>query len=786
MHLLKLDMFHYLILISNRHSKQKQCMFPHPQNVFMYLQDNDEKMAYEIAQHHNQHQCFRFLSSVHWARKTDDVELKRLKEEEMAKQNRRDNEKLCLQLKKERGTKAFSKWLFDKSFCTSKTEPKECAKRKKIRLTPNSSSTCTYCSTVACSRGHSVQSGSMKIAPIKITSHQEGRNLNSIGRPVKMLPYMNYPPKKHHTKKCRHSVSAKRSKKCCASGSHSKKPSQKKVNGKNVKNTEGKVSVLKKLSATECLSTDLVQRQMTGWNDEDNKDMSVKSLKQLHRSNSNNSDEFDELSKSYLPKDTSNDGDDEEEEEDDDYDDDGDDEDADEDEEEEEDDEDEDEDQEEEEDDEDEDDENKEDDSDDYVPIPFDDNDALPYPQLSFSVEDENNFFHEVGPMNDLNSLALPPVLTKGRTPAEVLQIIRHLEGSGSKATPRTRRSHSVSGYNSGRSRHFNRRLSLGSIPEGEILYNYNDGYTDADNDKVDSQVLLDLENLIGSISGREEEEENEHQENKERGDEHAMEKEERKEINLTVSLECELSTNMVHSEISCSPLLPPPSHKITGSSTTPSSDDTDDSNPTTPERRITPPSRKITPPSRASALFLSQASPSTQAHSKRLLSAPSTSQTSQRKRYISSAPPLRKISPPRKNTPPSRKSSPPMLPNAEVTLLSSSIQEMQEDDSVSGNSEMHDREAKTTGSNKCVVPMEQSAPSMKRRSTAPSLSLFAASGYSSPAQVSPSHSKSFSDPCMTYSPLNSPKTSHQRASFFIGDSDSSSSYSSSSEVSQA
>ena len=89
--------------------------------------------------------------------------------------------------------------------------------------------------------------------------------------------------------------------------------------------------------------------------------------------------------------------------------------------------------------------------------------------------EDEEDIaFHDVGKANSLDALALPSLLTRDQTPAEVIQLLRCL---GNTQSPRN---HSRSrSYSS----HFNRRpslvnrlqrsFSLGAIPEGQMVTNY-------------------------------------------------------------------------------------------------------------------------------------------------------------------------------------------------------------------------------------------------------------------------------------------------------------------------
>ena len=83
---------------------------------------------------------------------------------------------------------------------------------------------------------------------------------------------------------------------------------------------------------------------------------------------------------------------------------------------------------------------------------------------------DDDLSFHDVGHTNSLDALSLPSTLMKGRTPAEVVQLFR-LIGS-------PRRSHSYGQSSSRMSfirNRFQRRFSLGAIPEGQMVTSYSD-----------------------------------------------------------------------------------------------------------------------------------------------------------------------------------------------------------------------------------------------------------------------------------------------------------------------
>ena len=108
---------------------------------------------------------------------------------------------------------------------------------------------------------------------------------------------------------------------------------------------------------------------------------------------------------------------------------------------------------------------------------------------------DEDDLFHDVGQTNSLNALSLPNTLTKDRTPAEVIQLLRSFGGLSRSYNRSNSFSHD---YSLAQRSRFQRRFSLGAIPEGQIVTNYND------EDQSSSQLLDEqfLESLIHSLSG--------------------------------------------------------------------------------------------------------------------------------------------------------------------------------------------------------------------------------------------------------------------------------------------
>lgn len=88
---------------------------------------------------------------------------------------------------------------------------------------------------------------------------------------------------------------------------------------------------------------------------------------------------------------------------------------------------------------------------------------------------DEEELFHDVGHTNSLNALALPDVLTKGgRSAVEVVQLLRFSSSFGQRPKG-VRRIKSYTGISSRGNYRFQRRFSLGAIPEGQMVTSYSD-----------------------------------------------------------------------------------------------------------------------------------------------------------------------------------------------------------------------------------------------------------------------------------------------------------------------
>ena len=328
------------------------------------------------------------------------------------RQNREQEMKaLHMRLKKEASDAAYDDWL-EKNNAThvSIHPPTECETRCEVRSQPDRTSTCSTCSHVASQRQSATTTHyrHKRVTPIKSALHQEKRNLGSVGKPDKMYPYANYPPES-----MRSHVSSRNPGKDSAMKSSSSKTSR-------VTSTRTRGSVHVSASAKYChkLYRKKQQHQTVAKTDtatpsnanEDQTTQSTASQVPSGKVEGNNLNNID-LEKSVHDTQKSDSNGQQQEET-------------------------------------------------PFTPVDLEDSEDL----------DDDFAFHDVGHANSLDALSLPSSLMKGRTPAEVVQLLR-LFGN---PRPRPHRRSMSFSQPSNKSR-FQRRFSLGAIPEGEIVTTYSD-----------------------------------------------------------------------------------------------------------------------------------------------------------------------------------------------------------------------------------------------------------------------------------------------------------------------
>lgn len=369
---------------------------------------------------------------------------KKFKSEELLQRREKEYKAIQARLSSRRAESAYNQWLEKKQFRNSLEPPRECEKRKESIASPYLHSavcaTCSYsskeCSTVSHRSERRVSTS------IKVSHHQEQKNLDSIGKPDKLHPYTNFPlgAKKLHKaadKGRSGSIASSSPQSPMAtvqgSGRSSRASSygvkfyakrlklNEKIGGSHKKSkdaTKGVELHKKGLGNIETVVSSIADSEGMSKPQRNGAATSSDMVSHQEEQSDYSDTESDELDFSKL---------------------------------------------------------NRE--------------EELVYPQYEFDVEDESSLFHDVGEFNNLESLSLPSVMTKDRTPAEILQLLSRLGGPGRNY----RRSNSYSYSSRQSSGTYGRRLSLGCIPEGKIVTDYKE---EEDND-LDSQFLRDMELTI-------------------------------------------------------------------------------------------------------------------------------------------------------------------------------------------------------------------------------------------------------------------------------------------------
>ena len=599
---------------------------------------------------------------MHWAHKKDVAQIKKLKNEQLLQRRVKQQKTIQAQLASQRAEIAYTKWLEKKHIANAVEPPQECEKRKESIASPYLESfVCETCSKPSkeCSRQSHKKDKKLSVS-IQMSYHQEERNLESVGKPDKLQPYTNLPPVSKKPGKGRRVSDATSS---SGSGRGSRASSiptagikfyakRLRLGGKG----DAKGSRRKSKGDTEppIKTPGKVETAVSSV-----PDASVGiSLSQQDFSHDRREHEIS-VDAPDSDKQTSSDSDEL-----------------------------------------------------DFSKL----NDVqLAYPQYDFDVEDDSSLFHDVGDFNDLDSLSLPTIMTKDKTPAEILQLLRKIGRPGSPADGRRyRRSNSYS-HSSKQARSLSRRLSLGSIPEGKIVTDYKEEL-DEEND-INSQFFRDLENTIRGFSSAGEEGREDGGERPPSADtssdegssppapdphtdfgllpppvlssgtpeEEILGTKAQPPKTLTIlNFEWDPGSNLVHTEMSSTPITPMdrklslkslmtlqqphdvPVLEVTPPSPIPTHLTLSEEAPAR-TRKITPPSRKVTPPPqlRKSTPPPHEVIPSAYSSEPKVAhdtSGDTTESDDVIRPLRKITPPSRKITPPsRRNTPPSRKITPPL-----------------------------------------------------------------------------------------------------------------------------
>lgn len=161
------------------------------------MQDKDGHTAYDVAALHGQFDCARLLRALHWAKRKDEDLNSELQDRAERQKQEREKKAIDARLRKEAAERAYTHWAHKKSKPT-RQPPTACRERQKRKSCSQTPHTCSSCKTSGTRKSSGKQCNPKMNSTIAVTMHQAKRNVESTGKPAKMHPYTNYPPKKHN------------------------------------------------------------------------------------------------------------------------------------------------------------------------------------------------------------------------------------------------------------------------------------------------------------------------------------------------------------------------------------------------------------------------------------------------------------------------------------------------------------------------------------------------------------------------------------------------------------
>ena len=143
---------------------------------------------------HGHFECARLLRALHWAKRKDEELNSELRER--AERNRQEQERRTIhsRLKKEAADRAYKKWALGKLKPTQEP-PNSCKKRRELKSHSQTPYTCSTCKTGSRRSSARQFSTTKATSAIKVSLQQTKRNIECVGKPAKMHPYTNYPPR---------------------------------------------------------------------------------------------------------------------------------------------------------------------------------------------------------------------------------------------------------------------------------------------------------------------------------------------------------------------------------------------------------------------------------------------------------------------------------------------------------------------------------------------------------------------------------------------------------------
>lgn len=413
--------------------------------MVIFPQDKDRRMAYDHACLHGQHECARLLQALHWASNKDVSLSKKLGEETAQKKRERETRALEVRLRQEATSSAYSSWLKKKNTDVTKL-PNACEKRRYIRSQSHGASSCKSCSEATSLRQSAVKRHPNQVLPIKISLHQAGNNTQSVGKPDQMYPYTNYPPKALR----RHSSPGKLVTTDSKSVRSSRTPSVVSRGSTPVPATSTKYYSKQKFAELSTANVKVHDQKAGTKLDQVGEDIEAVEESQrtesvVHYQNSLREEKATHQA-GTSPEEIQGGGNWQQ---------------------------------------------------------------SSTNQSLLFAEENDDNLdddlddlaFHDVGHTNSVEALGLPRNVMKGRTPAEIIHLLRFLGNPGPKHYGRSPSlSHGNSRHSFYRNK-YQRRFSLGAIPEGQIVTSYSDEDGSV-SQLVDDQYFKTLMHGYGNSNG--------------------------------------------------------------------------------------------------------------------------------------------------------------------------------------------------------------------------------------------------------------------------------------------
>lgn len=145
-------------------------------------------------------ECARLLQALHWCSHKDQKLREKLQLESYLAEKELKDKTFNTLHKRHQATKAFEQWLSIKQISLgARQDPGACEFRLESRLSHHSACPCEGCS-VSSNNSSAVSNRSLTHST-KLSYSQSPSNLKSVGKPSKMYPYTNYPPRPYRINK---------------------------------------------------------------------------------------------------------------------------------------------------------------------------------------------------------------------------------------------------------------------------------------------------------------------------------------------------------------------------------------------------------------------------------------------------------------------------------------------------------------------------------------------------------------------------------------------------------